>query len=163
MRIIIAVATLALLILPTQAQDWGTDFNMGTFAAGGGSAANGYLNLECPDESSGFDTAGQPFVTLTPMDGVVLNKKSVPEEGIAFWVDDDQSYLLPMSLEPSGNSLDYDYSVESAQSVRDMVEAMRKGDTVTAYAGGLDGIRLVMITLDGSAAALEFVEGCIAE
>jgi hypothetical protein len=157
-RSLIAFATLALLSAPVSAQEWGTDFNMGTFAGGGGTDASGSLSFECADPSSGFDTAGQPFIELKPMAGVVLNKKSVPSEGVTFWVEDEQSYLLPMSLEPGGQSLSYDYSADSVQSVRDLVAALRSGSRVAAYAGKT---QLVMMTLDGSSKALEFVESCI--
>lgn len=154
-----AAAILSLLVLPAAAQEWTTDFNMGTFLAGGGSEAQGFLSFECPDPSSGFDTAGQPFVTLTPKAGVVLNKKSVPPEGITFWVGDEQSFLLPMSIEPGNASLSYDYSADSVQSVRDLVTALRSGSGVAAYAGET---MLVMIGLDGSSKALEYIDGCIA-
>jgi hypothetical protein len=158
MRAWLGAMAMAVLALPASAQEWTTGFNMGTFLAGGGSDATGYLNFECADESSGFSTAGQPFITLTPMAGVVLNKKFVPKDGITFWVEDEFSYLLPMSLEAGGQSLNYDYSAESVQSVRDLVAQLRKGSGVTAYAGDT---RLVMIPLQGSAKALEFIDGCI--
>ena len=158
MRIVAGIA-LALIASPALAQDWGTDFNMGTFAAGGGSAANGYLNLECADKSSGFESAGQPFIALTVMDGVELDKKSLPGE-ITFWVGDDQSYLLPMSIEAGSTTrLVYDYSADTVEQARWLVEALREGSSVTAKA---DETILATIELEGSDDALELVEECIA-
>lgn len=162
---IVPMLALVALAWPASAQDWGTGFNMGTHLAGGGSDANGWLSFECADKGSdsGFATEGQPFLSLRPMAGVVLSKKSIPHDGIAFWVGDDMSFLLPMSLEPGGKTLSYDYSEESVQEVRYLVDALRQGKFVTAYAGGLEDTRLVSITLEGSYGALEFIEGCIAD
>ena len=150
---------MALIASPALAQDWGTDFNMGTFAAGGGSAANGYLNLECADKSSGFDSAGQPFIALTVIDGEQLDKKSLPGE-ITFSIDDDQSYLLSMSIEDGSTTrLVYDYSDDTVEQARGLVEALRKGSIVTAKA---DETILASLDLEGSDDALELVEDCIA-
>ena len=143
------------------AQEWTTDFNMGSFLAGGGNEASGYLSFECSDDGTAYSPPGQPYITLTPMAGVVLNKKTLPSDGIAFWVGDDQSFLLPMSVDPGGKSLSYDYSAESLQEVRWLVEALRKGNTVTAFAGAPEDLRLIRFTLDGSHDALEYIDGCI--
>lgn len=156
------LAALSLCVLsfasPAVAQDWDSFFNMGTFTAGGGSDANGWLSLECADPDSGFSSAGRPFLSVTVMSGISLNKKSLAD-GLAFWVDDGQSYLLPMSLEDGSSTiLHYDYSDDSVDEVLHLVEALRKGDRV-----GLEvGTEFVMkVTLEGSFQALEYVEGCI--
>ena len=156
------LAALGLSVLPLAspavAQDWDSYFNMGTFAAGGGSDANGWLSLECADPDSGFSSAGRPFLSVTVMSGISLNKKSLAD-GLAFWVDDGQSYVLPMSLEEGSSTiLHYDHSDDSVGEVLDLIEALRKGGNV-----GLEmGAEFVMrVTLEGSFQALEYVEACI--
>lgn len=159
MRVFAGIVALAMIASPALAQDWGTDFNMGTFAAGGGSPDNGYLNLECAGEGSGFDFAGQPFIALTVIDGEQLDKKSLPDE-ITFWVDDEQSYLLPMSIEEGSTTrLVYDYSADTVEQARGLVEAMRQGSIVTAKA---DENVIASLDLEGSNDTLELVEDCIA-
>lgn len=153
---------MALLATSAVAQDWSTDFNMGSLLAGGGNEAGGYLSFECMDEGDAGDPVGIPYLTLSPMVGVVVNKKSVPADGISFWVGDDKSFLVPMSVDPGGTSLSYDYSTQSVQEVRWLVEALRVGDTVTAFAGTPEDLRLIRFGLDGSSEALELIEGCIA-
>lgn len=156
------LAALVLCILPLAspavAQDWDSFFNMGTFTAGGGSDANGWLSLECADPDSGFDTAGRLFLSVTVMSGISLNKKSLADGG-TFWVDDGKSYVLPLSLENGSSTiLHYDYSDDTVGQVLDLVETLRKGGSV-----GLEvGTEFVMrVTLEGSFQALEYVEGCI--
>ena len=158
-RLPASLVAVALLVSPVPAQDWGSDFNMGTFAAGGGSDANGWLHFECADPDSGLGTAGRPHMSLRIKDGATLDKKSVAD--LSFWVGDDKSFLLPMQFERgSTDLLVYRYSPETAAEVLYLIEALREGER---FAANLGNDNVAAITLDGSHAALEFVEGCIAD
>jgi hypothetical protein len=158
-RLAIALASL-LGAAPAAAQDWNTYFNMATFGAGGGSDANGWLNFECAGPDSGFSTAGRPHIALRVKDGVTLDKKSL-EDGPTFWVGDDQSFLLPMQLqERSTTSLNYQYDEASVPQVLEFLAALRRGVRFSAMLGDEN---IAAITLEGSSAALQFVEGCIAD
>ena len=148
-----------LLVSPAWADKWDTYYNMATFGAGGGADAGGWFNFECADEESGFSTAGQPYFTLRI--GEEFNRKKLtPDKTITFWVDDGLSYVLPMRWEAQSTvSLVYDYSAETLEEMQDFIAALRRGDRATAWSGEQ---QLASVALDGSYAALEFVEGCIA-
>lgn len=148
-----------LLIGPAWADEWSTYYNMATFGAGGGADDGGWMNFECAGSDSGFSTAGQPYFTLRIGQGF-SRKKLTLEETITFFVDDGQSYVLPMSLElQSTDNLAYDHSPELLGEMQDFIAALRRGDWVTAWSGQR---QLARVALDGSFAALEFVAACIA-
>lgn len=149
----------ALLASPALAQDWGSYFNMGTFAAGGGSDANGWLHFECAGPDSGFSTAGRPHISVRVRDGVELDKKTLAA-GVWFWVGDGASYDVPVQLEQGSSTvLVYDYSAQSVPGVLDFIAALRRGERFGLVVGAEN---VASITLEGSHAALEYVEGCIA-
>jgi hypothetical protein len=132
---------------------------MATFGAGGGSDADGWFNFECAGSDSGFDSAGQPFFSLR-IGERFENKKAPLEPMIDIWVDDGQSYLVPMSLEAqSTKSLSYDRNPEFFAEVQDLIAALRRGDRATAWSGER---QLASVALDGSFAALEYVAACVA-
>ena len=148
-----------LLSGPAVAEKWSTYYNMATFGAGGGSDADGWFNFECAGSDSGFSTAGQPHFTLRIGEGF-SRKKLVPEKTITFFVDDGLSYVLPMSPEVQSTvNLVYDHSAETLEEMQYFIAALRRGDRATAWSGSR---QLASVALDGSFAALEFVEACIA-
>jgi hypothetical protein len=142
------------------AQEWQTYFNMATFGAGGGSDEGGWLNFECAGDDSGFSTAGEPYIALEVKAGVTLSKKSLGA-GPTFWVGDDQSFALPMRLEAgSTTTLAYQYSAATVPEVLHFIAALRGG---TSFSATLGNENIASIPLDGSNAALEFIEGCVAD
>jgi hypothetical protein len=148
-----------LLIGPAWAGNWSNYYNMATFVAGGGADEGGWFNFECADEESGFSMAGQPFFDVTIGENF-YQKKAALEPTIIFAVDDGQSYLLPMRLEQNSTThLHYDRNPETFPEMQDFIAALRRGNRVTAWSGEQ---QLASVTLDGSFAALEFVEACVA-
>lgn len=148
-----------LLIDPAWAGSWSNYYNMATFVAGGGTDEGGWFNFECADEESGFSMAGQPFFDV--MIGEKFHQeKAALKPTVAFFVDDGQSYLLPMNLErDSTTHLHYDRNPETFPEMQDFIAALRRGNQVTAWSGEQ---QLVSIALNGSFAALQFVEACVA-
>jgi len=148
-----------LLIGPAWADNWSSYYNMATFGAGGGADEGGWFNLECADEESGFSMAGEPFFDVI-IGEKFHQKKAALEPMITFVVDDGRSYLLPMNLEQNSTThLHYDRNPETFPEMQDFIAALRRGNQVTAWSGAQ---QLASVTLDGSFAALEFVEACVA-
>jgi hypothetical protein len=160
MKAVAAMLASMLAVAPASAQEWSAYFNMATFGAGGGSDAGGGLNFECGDKDSGAHNPGRPYMTLRLAEGTELNKKSALED-IVFWVGDGMSFTLPLVLERgSADTLAYVYSPETVPEVLEFISALREGQTFTALQGER---RLASVDLEGSAAALQYVEGCIAD
>lgn len=159
-RVILALAASGILFSgPVWADIWGTYYNMATFGAGGGADAGGWFNFECAGADSGFETAGQPYFSVRIGEEFIQEQLTL-EETTAFWVDDGQSYALPMRLEAgSADNLSYEHSAQTLEEMRDFIAALRRGDRATVWSGQQ---QLASVALDGSYAALEYVEACVA-
>lgn len=149
--------TCLMLIAPVAAEPWGTDYNMGTFAAGGGSDEEGWLSLECGDPEGGLTNYGELYLLFTPATDATFNKKQQLTY-LTFTVGSD-TFDLPIELEPgSSNTFAYVREAEGAVLTQGLVSAMRGGDRVQI---SLDGVQLGDISLEGSGAALEAIDQCI--
>lgn len=162
-RLFLALAASGILLASPvradKADAWDTYFNMATFGAGGGTDAGGWFNFECADEDSGFSSAGQAHFTLR-MGEEFAGEKPTPEKAITFFVDDGLSFVLPMSMQAESSvDLYYDYSAETLEEMLDFIAALRRGSRVTVWSGQQ---QLASVGLDGSSAALEYVEACVA-
>ena len=157
-RFILPVLAGLALSTPSYAAPWGTYFNMGTFGAGGGSDAEGSLNLECADPESGMTGAGVLFLLFTPSSTAVFYKKAITGGYMRFVVG-STAVELPMDIEDgSANTFAYTPEAETAQYTKALIKALRSGDSVKVLAGDLE---LANIALDGSDAALEAIDGCV--
>jgi hypothetical protein len=156
-RLTIAALACFALAGPVTAAPWGTDYNMGTFAAGGGSDEDGWLSLECGDPEGGLDNYGELYLLFTPAKDASFNKKQ-PLTYLTFTIGSD-SFDLPIELEAgSSNTFAYVREAEGATLTQGLVLAMRNGDRVQI---SLDGAQLGDISLEGSNAALEAIDECI--
>ncbi|UJW84298.1 DUF1176 domain-containing protein [Devosia sp. SL43] len=145
------------LAVPALAAPWGTDYNMGTFAAGGGSEQEGWLSLECGDPQGGLSNFGELYLLFTPAAGASFNKKQ-PLTYLTFTIG-AETFDLPIELEP-GSSDTFAYMREAEGSIltQGLVSAMRNGESVQI---SLDGQQLGDISLEGSDEALEAIDECI--
>lgn len=151
---IVVLASL-LLIAPATASPWGTDYRMGTFAAGGGSDAEGRLTLECGDPDAGIDFYGQLYLTFTPAAGASFDKKR-PLTHMSFVIG-ARTIDLPIETAGSG-TFAYVQEAEGAALVQSLVSALRGGDRVRVTLGD---DQLGDISLEGSSAALQAIDSCI--
>jgi len=157
MRVAAVAMIAALSIAPASAAPWGTDYNMGTFAAGGGSPSEGQLNLECGDPDAGIANYGELNLQLTIAAGASLKAKS-PLDSVQFAVD-GKVLDMPMEIEHgSSGVLNYVREAEGAALAQELVTAMRHGDSVKI---SYQGTELANVGLSGSNAALEVIDSCI--
>ena len=156
-RVAIVVMIAALSIGPVFAAPWGTDYNMGTFAAGGGGAGQGQLNLQCGDPDAGIADYGVLNMQLTVASASRFAGES-PADYVQFVVG-DTSVDIPMELE-QGSSTVLDYVDEAEGSVRTqaLVTALRGGKSVRVE---YQGVELATIALGGAKDALEAIDACI--
>ena len=156
MRAVMIIAVL-LAASPAAAAQWGTDYNMGTFAAGGGSASEGQLNLECGDPDAGIANYGELNLQLTIAAGVSLKAKN-PLDYVQFAVG-GKVLDMPMEIEDgSSGVLNYVHEAEGAALTQELVTAMRHGESVKV---SYRGTELANVGLSGSNAALEAIDSCI--
>lgn len=133
---------------------WGGYYNMGTFAAGGGSEAGGSISLECagPDlaDAGVFHLKLRPAADIEPfahappqldfnIDGRVVNVPVTAENGAVFFY----------RAEPEGDAL-----------ALMLIAALRRGYRLIVSAPELD---IADIPLKDSSEALVYVEECVAE
>lgn len=153
---LIALASFAFCI-PATAAPWGTFYNMGTFAAGAGSDAEGWLSLECGDPQAGVADYGELNLLLTTASGAGFDKAK-PLDYVQFTIG-DVTVDMPMEFEAgSTERLVYVHEAEGAVLTQDLVAVMRQGERVSVT---YEGAQLADITLEGADAALEAIDSCI--
>ena len=158
-RIVLGFVLGLLLIGPAVAETWGTYYNMDTFGAGGGTDEEGWFNFECASADSGFSFSEQPFFAMG-IGETFLKQEATLEPQITIFVDDDQSYVVPMRFElNSTTTLVNDRDPKTFPNVLDLIEALRRGERATAWSGQQ---QLASVALDGSFAALDGVAACVA-
>lgn len=148
---------LALLApLPAHAQPvpiWGGHYNMGVFAAGGGSAADGHISLECSGD--GLADAGAFFLQLEPAAAIEAFADAPPQ--LDFIVD-GEIFTLPVTAE-NGAVFFYRSEPDDDALTLALIEKLRRGRTLTVSAPELD---IARISLRGSSEALIYVQQCVA-
>ena len=145
------------LASPAMAAPWGTDYNMGQFAAGGGSETEGQLTMQCGDPDAGIADYGELNMQLTVASGSKFDGQS-PSDYVQFVVG-DTSVDIPMELEPGSSTvLDYVHEAEGAARTQDLVTALRGGKSVTV---SYQGVEFATIDLTGAKDALEAIDACI--
>jgi hypothetical protein len=158
MKSSLPLLTLLALASPTVAQEpppiWGGHFNLGTFAAGGGSAANGHLSLSCTGE--GLADAGAFFLQLDPAADIEPFANVPPE--LEFIVD-DEVFTLPVT-DYSGRLFFYSAGPDDDALATPLIKALSGGQHLIVSAPELD---IADITLTGSSEALVYVAQCVAE
>jgi hypothetical protein len=159
MRALVAALLASLLVVaPAAAEPWGTDFNMGTFVAYGGSDAEGRISLECGSLDSGQSWAGQMSVTVTPA------AESLPDGGLKtkalFFITGagQPSITLPVKREGDNfvASAD-DIDIELAGALVALL-ATANGVRVTTATTPMHDV--ADLSLEGSSAALSGFEDC---
>jgi len=133
---------------------WGGYFNMGSFAAGGGSHVRGSIRLECAGPN--LADAGAFFLQLTPAASIEPFVDAPPQ--LDFIVG-GELMTVPVTAE---NGAVFFYRAEPADDVvaLALIAALRRGSRLIVVAPELD---IADIPLKGSSQALAYVEECVAE
>ncbi|RDE08170.1 hypothetical protein [Pelagibacterium lacus] len=158
MKSLLALLVLgAVLPVPALAQPapvWGGHYNMGSFAAGGGSAQIGHVSLSCAGDS--LDDAGAVFLQLEPAAGIEPFVDAPPELD---FVIDGAVFTLPVTAE-EGRIFFYRTEPGDSAMAAALIDALRRGQTLSVSAPELT---IAEIPLRGSFAALTYVAQCVAE
>ena len=158
MKPLAPLLALALLApLPAYAQSspiWGGHYNMGVFAAGGGSEADGHVSLECSGDD--LADAGAFFLQLEPAAAIEPFADAPPQ--LDFLVD-GEIFTLPVTAE-NGALLFYRSEPGNDTLTLPLIKALRRGQTLIVSAPELD---IARISLRGSSEALIYVQQCVTE
>ena len=152
---LLALAILAPLSAQAQpAPIWGGHYNMGVFAAGGGSEADGHVSLECVGDE--LADAGAFFLQLEPAAAIEGFTDAPPQ--LDFLIDGD-IFTLPVTAE---NGAVFFYRSEPGDDTLTLplIEKLRRGRALIVSAPELD---IARISLRGSSEALTYVQQCVAE
>lgn len=151
---LLALCALAPLSAHAQAPVWGGHYNMGVFAAGGGSEADGHISLSCSGDE--LADAGAFFLQLTPADRIEPFVNAPPQ--LDFFID-GEIFTVPVTAE-NGAVFFYSSEPDDDALTLDLIDALRRGLTLIVSAPELD---IAEISLRGSFEALTYVERCVAE
>lgn len=135
-----------------QAPIWGGYYNMGTFAAGGGSETDGHISLECAGDH--LDNAGALLLQLTPAAGIEPFADAPPQ--LDFLID-GQQMALPVTAEDG--AVFFYRSGPGDRRTLTLIDALRRGHMLIVSAPELD---IAEISLGGSFEALTYVAACVA-
>lgn len=158
MKLLALLLTLAFLApLSAHAQPdptWGGHYNMGVFAAGGGSEVDGHISLECSGDA--LADAGAFFMQLEPAASIEAFVDAPPQ--LDFLVD-GEIFAVPVTAE---NGAVFFYRSEPGDDALTLalIEKLRRGHTLIVSAPELD---IARISLRGSSRALVHVQQCVAE
>ena len=152
---LLALAVLAPLSAHAQpAPIWGGHYNMGVFAAGGGSEADGHISLECSGDE--LADAGAFFLQLQPASSIEPFVDAPPQLD---FIIDGEIFAVPVTAE---NGAVFFYRSEPGDDALtlELIDALRRGRTLIVSAPELD---IAEISLRGSSEALTYVRQCVAE
>lgn len=146
-----------LAVVPAAAEPWGTDYQMGTMVAYGGSDAEGRVSIECVDPQSEAANAGSLSIRIVPMANTVISKKDKVDL-VAFWTDTGGNAPIAVELDGSELMSSEELSTSLKMSVLRMLEVSDRLRITTADRAGL---LVVDMALKGSEAALQGFGKCI--
>lgn len=153
MRIVSALV-LVMLASPAMAQDWGSDYNMGSIGVLGGNSASGTISIDCAEAGNGVVEKGALSIFLRPGAAVMIDDKSPGE--LTFDVD-GTAVDLPVS-DNKGDGFVYEKTAATLIDATALLDLLKGGKelVVTAKAD-----EIARIGLDGAAEALDGVEACL--
>ena len=152
---LLALALLAPLSAQAQpAPIWGGHYNMGVFAAGGGSETDGHISLECSGDE--LADAGAFFMQLEPAASIEPFADAPPQ--LDFLID-GEIFMVPVTAENGAVFFYRSEAGDDSLTLR-LIDALRRGHTLIVSAPELD---IAEISLRGSSKALTYVQQCVAE
>lgn len=150
-RIAITILTSLALAAPAVAQDWGSDYNMGSIGVLGGSEATGTFSLDCAEAGNGVVRQGSLSVFLNPAAGTVAAAGD-------FVLDiDGEAITLPFA-DNQGDGFVHDKSASSLPALTALVDGLETGTVLVVTQGDTVVARIGLV---GAAAALDGIDVCL--
>lgn len=150
-KFVILVLTGLLMASPAIAQDWGSDYNMGSLGVSGGDAASGTIVIDCAEAGNGVVPQGSLSVFVNPAAGVTAIAGD-----FAFQIG-STAITLPF-VDNGGDGFVHDKTADSLDQLTALIDALETGTDVVVTQGGSE---IAHIGLDGAGAALDGVEACL--
>lgn len=147
---ILVCASLAMMA-PAVAQDWSSDYNMGSIGVSGGNEAAGILVIDCAEAGNGVVAQGALSLFLTPASGATATAGD-----FVFAIGD-----APITLKFADNQGDgfyHDKTPDSLDALTALIDGLETGDTLVVTQGANE---IARIPLDGAGAALDGVDVCL--
>ncbi len=147
------LATMA-FVTPAAAQEWGSDYNMGSIGITGGTPADGTITIDCAEAGNAVVPQGSLSIWLQP--AVRAIGAGSPADELTFAVDGTE-LVLPVSAE-EGSGFVFNKTAETLDLASQLIGLLQTGTelVVTGESG-----HLARIDLQGAAAALDGVEVCL--
>lgn len=139
---------------PAFAQDWGSDYNMGSIGVLGGSEANGTIMVDCAEAGNPVVPKGSLTIFLKPAHRADIGAESPGD--LTFSVD-GTDVVLPVS-DNKGDGFVFDKTPKTLANATTLIDLLKSGQELLVTAGDTD---IARIPLDGAAAALDGVEACL--
>lgn len=144
----------ALLTSPAAAQNWGSDYNMGSIGVLGGTEADGTISIDCAEAGNAVVPQGALSIFLNPAQDVEIDSASVGD--LVFAVDGTE-VTLPVA-DNGGDGFVFDKTSASLPQAQQLLDLLETGDELVVTAGGTE---LARIGLQGAGEALDGVEVCL--
>lgn len=148
---LILVLTGALMATTAIAQDWGSDYNMGSIGVSGGNEASGAIVIDCAEAGNGLVPQGSLSVFVNPAVGVEATAGD-----FSFQVG-DTAITLPVA-DNAGDGFVHDKTADSLDALTALIDALETGDEVVVSQAGTE---IARIGLEGAGTALDGVEACL--
>ena len=142
------------LAAPALAQEWGSDYNMGSIGVLGGNSASGTISIDCAEAGNGVVDRGALSIFLKPGAASMIGSASPGELGFDV---DGTTVSLPVA-DDAGDGFVYEKTTASLIDATALIDLLKGGKQLTVTAGTE---QIASIGLDGAAAALDGVEACL--
>ncbi|MGB3338589.1 MAG: hypothetical protein WBA73_15550 [Devosia sp.] len=148
---VILVLTAMLMASPAIAQDWGSDYNMGSIGVSGGDAASGTIVIDCAEAGNGVVPQGSLSVFVNPAPGAAATAGD-----FSFHIGGN-AITLPFA-DNGGDGFVHDKTADSLDQLSALFDALETGDEVVVRQADSE---IADIGLAGAGAALDGVEACL--
>lgn len=136
---------------PVLAQDWGSDYNMGSIGVVGGTEATGTITIDCAEAGNGVVEQGSLSVFVSPAPGITASA------GDFIFTIGGEDITLPFA-DNGGDSFVHDKTPESLDALQALIDGLESGSEVVVTEANNE---IARIGLDGAGEALDGVEACL--
>ncbi|HEY8576504.1 MAG TPA: hypothetical protein VIL88_09230 [Devosia sp.] len=150
----LVAAGLMLAAFPSFAQEWGSDYNMGSIGVLGGTEADGTISIDCAESGNAVVPQGSLSIFLNP--AVRAEGADAAATELTFSVD-GTDVVLPVTRE-GGEAFVFSKMPETLDQATQLIDLLETGEELVVTA---DGEHLARIGLEGAGAALDGVEVCL--
>lgn len=143
--------TVLLLASPAIAQDWGSDYNMGSIGVLGGTAASGTIAIDCAEAGNAIVPQGSLSVFVNPVPNATATA------GDFDFAIGQAAVTLPFA-DNGGDGFVHEKTADSLDQLSALIDALATGDEVVISQAGSE---IARIGLSGAGAALDGIEVCL--